>query len=215
MVHVWTDSATSEAAMRSWACRQEPGPDTALGEPGPSSLEVQRSERSQLWFAPPARWRFESRAEGSEIPFIQIVNGSKWWLYNPIGRDSVVKAGEDSPSNRFVSEYPPFAAMWDLDLLDESLVRVGLAEETYVGRHCLRERATPRVDLADDEYGGIWPGATEHELLIDAEHQVVIRWIAWYQSRFYGGVELEAVAFNDVFDPSLFDAPAEERLRIR
>jgi hypothetical protein len=162
-------------------------------------------EVSRLWLALPDKWRFEATLSNVDRPFIQVVNGAKWWLFNPLDKEARTRMGIEEPSSPIITQAPPFALLWDRELIDLFFIRERVGVVTVGGRKQIKERAVPRPSSSPTEELGLWPNASFHELSVDDEYGIVIEWTAYLDKQILGRIVVENPLFDEPLQDELFE----------
>jgi outer membrane lipoprotein-sorting protein len=174
------------------------GPPLDLPEEGESTV--------RSWFAQPHRFR-EERVENGR-PYIVLGDGTRFWTSSPEWA-TVVQDGVGwmlvNPSTRVLLDPSALLPLLDLE--------VGGAATT-AGREAIAVRGTPRDNASFDVPLPI--GATEHQLLVDAERGVLLRVESLLDGVPFDTLEVTDAAFDEPLDAALFaykPSPGEEVLR--
>ena len=178
----------------------------AISYSAPVDLPEEGEATVRSWFAQPNRFR-EERVENGRRDLV-LGDGTRFWTSSPEWA-TVVQDGVGwtlvNPSTRVLLD--PSAL---LPLLD---FEVGGAA-TGAGREAVVVRGTPRDYASFDVPLPI--GATEHQLLVDAERGVLLRVESLLEGVAFDTIEVTGAAFDEPLDAALFSyepSPGEEVLR--
>lgn len=172
----------------------------------PGRDAVRESEESwRVWLAGRTNRRAEFTVE--DDPYVVVRDGASWWSWSPrYGRQT-----NDGRPNMEVGLGPA------LDLLEPAgtlgLLNIDVVNEgRLAGRPAFLVRATPGQGLDVPENlpagaPGLGVGADEYLLHVDAERGVLLRSEARLRGRPFRIVEMRSVAFDEAFEPGIFDPP--------
>ena len=173
---------------------------------GPVDLPEDGEATIRGWFEQPNRFREERVENGRE--FLILGDGDRFWTSGP-DWPTVVQEGSGwllaNPSLRLLLDPAGLLPLLDLDVRGRT---------TAAGRAAIDCHGTPRHGAAFDVPLPV--GATEHELLVDAERGTLLRVVSLLDGVPFDTIEVTAAAFDEPLDGSLFrydPSPGEEVLR--
>jgi hypothetical protein len=173
---------------------------------GPVDVPEEGEATIRGWFEQPNRFREERVENGRE--FLILGDGDRFWTSGP-DWPTVVQDGSGwllaNPSLRVLLDPAGLLPLLELEVRGRT---------TAAGRASLDCHGTPRHGAAFD--GPLPLGATEHELLVDAERGVLLRLVSLLDGVPFDTIEVTAAAFDEPLDGSLFrydPSPGEEVLR--
>jgi hypothetical protein len=149
---------------------------TVFGGASPEDFDPVGIEEADVraWVASPWRWRVQFRSP--EHSFEQGRNGDRWWSTDPNGISTGIAARTcvESP----LAELQPFEELWDPALLIGELWLEPQGRTRVANRDAIVVRGIPRPTPRPDGNEFIllnFPGGDEHELVVDEELGIVLR----------------------------------------
>ena len=177
-----------------------------MGRAGGDGDGAPDSEESwRVWLAGRTTQRAEFKVE--DDPYVVVRDGAFWWSWSPrYGRQT-----NDGRPNMEVGLAPaldllePAGALGllDIEVLNEGRLAGRLA---FLVRGVAAETLDVPEDLARGA-PGLGAGADEYLLHVDAERGVLLRSEARLRGRPFRIVEMRSVAFDEAFEPGIFDPP--------
>jgi hypothetical protein len=192
-VRTWYDVVRQREGWERWAAQEPPGSVAfleALEADGATSARLDPAiiewiER--LWLHKPSRCRYESGLAGGRRD--EIISGD---------RLDQISSPPESPGSRI-------AEMLDPAPLIPFLWLQPLGRAAYAGREAIRVRGLPRRKLVDGIAPALlWLGASEYNLLVDAERGVLLRATASMDDEEFAGSEFVHVVFDEAIPDSVF-----------
>lgn len=169
-------------------------PTSPGGKQPPLSAYVEWESR--LWMQSPSRWRYEGGPWGSP--------------HSTIVRDEPSERSPDPP------DFPDPMLTYMLDPVGiiPELWLEPLGRGVQAGREGIRVRGLPRIGPMEDarlEMGDIspsvlWLGADEYDVLVDAEHGVLLRCAASMDGEEFNRTEIVSVVFDGPIPDSLLSS---------
>jgi len=181
----WTARQTSGSVNVVHATRQARGRQAA---PRPRFVE----EVTRLWAHKPSRWRIEDDLPHGEGVLVKVLDGDRWWLYDP--RRGVVETNANLPQPQAVATGMDMALQHALDPVEviPTLWMEPGGQVVQAGRQAVLVRALPR----EEARALLWPGADSYELRVDAQYGVLLRQAASLEGQEYAFIEVTDVAFD-------------------
>lgn len=159
---------------------------------------------THLWLQPPDRHREESDWG------VNVRDGERWWRAPP-GMPPMTNHGDPARGQAAPAEHQhlfrPGAFVGQLDL-----EAAGETEVAGRATRLVRARPDPPEPPAWSELHRLGMEADAYELAVDAERGVLLRVVAFHGGRMMTWTTVEAVAFDEDLDPTLFclDLPPGE-----
>jgi outer membrane lipoprotein-sorting protein len=198
--------ALTHLAWERWQASQDGEGAAPRSDDDPSTSVSQAAEfaedRYQVWTQRPGwRWRIERRA-GTGFR-LTVLSGNHYWL--DAGPDHEMYTNESVANPRQGRDPDPLIA----DMFDPSapltLFRLTYqGQDTLLGRLAHRLRGYPKHHGEADDYRRSWYYADRHELWIDAEFGVLLRYEAYLGNEMMAESELTSVVFNEAIEPRMF-----------
>ncbi len=194
----WYDWEGLGRAYGRWAARQAPGSVSLLyaahqararqATPRPSFTQ----EVTRLWAHKPSRWRIEGDLAHGEGTPVKVLDGDRWWLYDPCR--GVVETNADLPQPQGVASGMDMALQHALDpvqVIPTVWMEPG-GQVLQAGRPAVLVRALPR----EGAHPLLWPGADSYELRVDAQYGILLRQAAGLEGQEYAYIEVTDVTFD-------------------
>jgi outer membrane lipoprotein-sorting protein len=182
------ESGTGTVSMQVYATTTDEEPP----EEGEASL--------RLWFEQPNRFREERLESGRRL--VMLGDGERWWTSSP-DWGTVVQEGDGWEQafggTRTLLDPAPVIAAVELDVRG----RAQLAGRDAVIVHGV-QRSPHRHEASLP-----W-GATDHELLVDAERGVLLRLASSLDGAVFSALDVTSIAFDETLDESVFRYEAVE-----
>ncbi|MCH8308980.1 MAG: hypothetical protein IIB17_00615 [Chloroflexi bacterium] len=212
-INSWTHNGRRAEAMRRWAATKPQGSVASFGR-GTRQADVVEHV-SRLWLQKPSRLRNEFGQSG-EPPRLRVVDGDRWWAYNPNGNvtTNVRVDGTVVPehSSRMTIDPPIVNQFYDPSSLIPAFDMEPVESAVFAGRTAIRVIALPR----DDTEPVMWPGVTEIELLVDADLGVILAATAFLDDEVMARVETTSATFDEPISEDIFtfDAPPGAEVKV-
>jgi outer membrane lipoprotein-sorting protein len=160
----------------------------------PVDLPEEGEANTRSWFAQPNRFREERVEHGRE--YLVLGDGARFWTSTPEWA-TVVQDGVGwllvNPSMRLLLDPSVVLPLLELEVRGQT---------TGAGRDAIEVHGTPRNAAAFDIPMPV--GATEYELLVDAERGVLLRVASLLDGVSFDTIEVTDAAFDEPLDEALF-----------
>jgi hypothetical protein len=177
------------------------------GEPGEPAAE-EGTERIRVWWRKPDRVRLE-HDDGDGGTRIEVAAGDRWWSWSS---DWGATSNEEQPEVRSGLQQGPFPQLLRPELLLSALRVELVGSGLQAGRRAIALRGLPRRDDHLVMAAHLAVGADAYDLMVDAERGVLLRVASEIGGEPFAIVEVEEIAFDEVFGPRTFtlDLPPGE-----
>lgn len=193
----------------------------------PAPTDAKPSQRTaevlwRVWWEKPSRWRYEQRHDGFP-PMVSIINGKQWWYLSSTGDVASHRSAVDAPS--FSMHAPLSPNLTDIDyavnevmfldpspLLGSHVFEI-VGQTHHLGRDAIRVRAVRRRGRAVIVDPLFWEHADGHELLVDRERGILLRYDSWIGDMVYATASATEVVFDMPLSHELFAVPAHSEDR--
>ena len=164
------------------------------GTPGPADWDP----TWKLWLHPP---RFRADFGAPHRRMLIIGDGRRQAFSNPAS--DMLRVTEERADRPHVG--PPSELLWPSSLPSALHLEV-VGRRSVLGRDALVVRGRPRPDT-EQRGPRRFMGAHEVEFALDAERAVLLWMEQWLHGAPFRRVAMTSVAFDENFDPALFDIP--------
>ncbi|MGH2711752.1 MAG: hypothetical protein ACRDH9_11175 [Actinomycetota bacterium] len=205
----WVHTARNQKA---WMRAISPG--TAVMHFGDAGGEPPPEETSETWkvlIAKPDRARVQFGVGDEMVTALFVAD--TWWSWSP-SRGGMTNRGDPNSGHGM----GPGESLIDASHILPGVELEVVGRSTFIGRPVVEMVARPsEIDEEDEEArqlrdaaSGLGSGGDEYRLLIDAEHGVLLRSEARFDSEPFRILEMTEVAFDEVFPEDTFKPPTEK-----
>lgn len=224
--HYWYRVDAMNEILEKWTAQQSPGSVKELRStrsvPNQRSIPKQTEMAVQwhVWWQKPSCWRDETQTSGHGTS-TRVICEHRWSFYSAANNNSKLYTNtmpEGQIPKRYVrkSQHRPGGHLPQVEdvvnevpLLDPSFLLAShdlepIASTTHAEREAVQVKSVFRKgkDLARDP--GFWGGADEHELLVDKERGILLRYAARLRGQEIAVASVEHVTFDEVIPDDVF-----------